>query len=135
MTRHFLVVFIVLATSTFAQKSALHNICFSEKVLSVNNDSIKYLIGLAACEKCAPIHSVGFRVSVVLSEAEFSAAKKINRTCWLLLLENEKTDWAANLILYDLKDKEAIPLLHKDITSWRKYTKQEDVEYWKKTLK
>ena len=54
---------------------------------------------------------------------------------WLCLLNNPKSDWAANLILYQVYEKEAILFtMYKKREDWIRYRKNEDIAYWKTFL-
>lgn len=102
----------------------------------INNKKIKYYIGLVACDTCAPIINIGYRVVVELSEKEQEIIKKINSKTWLKLLNNDSTDYAANLILYDIYDKDALILSMYDSKElWNKYLKKDDLEHWSNLLK
>lgn len=140
--RHFIlrvVVFLLfLFNSCFGQKakSDLKNICKPEHVSPVKNKDFPYSIGLAACDTCIPISNKGYRVIPLLKDSDFKKLKSISRECWFQLLEDEKSDWAANLIPYALNDKDATAfLVYKKEKDWRKSLKKDDVEYWKKSLK
>ena len=101
----------------------------------INNSKIKHAVILAACDTCAPIHTIGYRVTVDLPELQLKIVKTLKRDCWLELLKNEKTDWAANLILYDLHNKSAVLLSSESCSNWKKYSKEEEIIYWERELK
>jgi len=101
----------------------------------IRNDSIKYSVVLAVCEKCVPIKNKGYRIVVDLSQDQIDAVRKINYRTWMSLLKDEKSDWAANLILYYLYDRDAILFsLGKNRDAWLVVQKHEDIEYWIKNL-
>jgi hypothetical protein len=105
-------------------------------ILFIQNDSIKYEVVLLACDTCVPISSIGYRVRVKLSEKELGVAEKISYEDWINLLNNNKTDWAANLILYYLFDKDAFLLARSDNRElWIKNLKEDDLKYWRNNLK
>jgi hypothetical protein len=103
----------------------------------INNKDLKYKIIILACDTCAPISNIGYRVLVVLSNNERKLVKKIKYDEWNLLLNSEKSDWAANLVLYNLFDKDAFLLARNPSRNlWVKYLKKDDIEFWhKKFLK
>ena len=102
----------------------------------INNRTIKYNILLVACDTCAPIHDIGYRVRISLSAKEDSIIKHISKRQWLSMLNDKKTDFAANLLLYQLYEREAIMFLQiKDATDWRLSMKDDDLYYWRRTLK
>ena len=52
------------------------------------------------------------------------------------MLNDKKTDFAANLLLYQLYEREAIVLLHyNNAPEWRQAMKENDLHYWQQTLK
>lgn len=102
----------------------------------INNRTIKYNILLVACDTCAPIHDIGYRVRISLSAKEDSIIKHISKRQWLSMLNDKKTDFAANLLLYQLYEREAILFLDvKDASDWRLAMKDDDLYYWRRTLK
>ena len=102
----------------------------------INNRTIKYNILLVACDTCAPIHDIGYRVQISLSAKEDSIIKHISKRQWLSMLNDKKTDFAANLLLYQLYEREAIMFLQiKDASDWRLAMKDDDLYYWRRTLK
>lgn len=102
----------------------------------INNRTIKYNILLVACDTCAPIHDIGYRVIISLSAKEDSIIKHISKRQWLSMLNDKKTDFAANLLLYQLYEREAIMFLQiKDAADWRLSLKDDDLYYWRRTLK
>ena len=102
----------------------------------INNRTIKYNILLVACDTCAPIHDIGYRVRISLSAKEDSIIKHISKRQWLSMLNDKKTDFAANLLLYQLYEREAIMFLQiKDTSDWRLAMKDDDLYYWRRTLK
>ena len=58
----------------------------------------------------------------------------ISKDKWLYLLQNEKTDYAANLLLYNLYQKGAILFYNQDKFYWRSCCKSDDINYWKQFL-
>ena len=102
----------------------------------IDNRTIKYNIMLVACDTCAPIHDIGYRVQISLSAKEDSIIKHISKRQWLSMLNDKKTDFAANLLLYQLYEREAIVFLDiKDASDWRLSLKDDDLYYWRRTLK
>lgn len=91
------------------------------------------------CDTC-PIISpfyTAYRIDLELSKRQEKRIKLIDKTCWLKLLENDSSDWAANLVLYYMTKKNAFIFFAGDIKMerWKEYYKQEDVKYWKDNLK
>lgn len=102
----------------------------------IDNRTIKYNIMLVACDTCAPIHDIGYRVIISLSAREDSLIRHISKGQWLSMLNDKKTDFAANLLLYRLYEREAIVLLYNNnANKWRQSMKADDLHYWQQTLK
>lgn len=102
----------------------------------ISNEKIKYSIVLMACDTCVPIRNIGYRVIVSLSKKEENIVKKITPDTWKALLNNNKSDWASNLILYNLHNKDAFRLSkHDDREVWFKHFKKEDLEFWDNQFK
>jgi hypothetical protein len=53
---------------------------------------------------------------------------------WLERLRNENSDWATNLILYYLYDKDASQLIIFNVRKKWLRIKEDDIKYWKKFL-
>ena len=102
----------------------------------INNQDLHYKILKIACDSCFPIHDIGYRVRINLSNKEDSIIKTIKRETQLSLLKDSTTDYATNALLYSLYERDAIVLLyHRDINDWRLSMKESDLIYWKKHIK
>ena len=102
----------------------------------IRNNKIKYTFVLMSCDSCAPIKNIGYRVIVHLTQSQKENIKKINTKTWNLMLQKQHSDWATNLILYSLYDKDAFILSkNKNKNEWRKYSKQSDIDYWRDFFK
>ena len=89
-----------------------------------------------SCYTCVPISNICYRVVVSLREEEENIVKKINREEWIFLLQQNTSDWAANLILYGLYDKDAFILSRNNSKElWKQYLKLDDVKYWDRIIK
>lgn len=113
----------------------------NEKNEFLHNEDIVFHIGISSnplTVKDDKIYSGGwnYRVTVEnITEIEKEKFKKIPFEMWLQLLEDENTDWAANLILYDIYERDAALLARRDDKNrWREYMKYEDIDYWKEIL-
>ncbi len=120
---------------------ALAFICLSvdaQKKLPFNNRSLKYSILKTAAEIIDTNRLVvpRYYVKVLLSGSRKNVIKKLSYDEWMNLLLNKNTDWAANLCLYDLFEKDAVieRLFIETRKEWLKCCRREDVEYWKKNL-
>lgn len=97
----------------------------------IQNGKMKYSFVMLSCDTCVPISNLGIRVRVELSDEKKLLLKKISHEEWFNLLNDKKSDFIANVILYELYSKNAIDLLViEDIEKWRKFVKKDDLEYW-----
>jgi hypothetical protein len=102
----------------------------------INNKRINFSIKKVACDTCFPIFDVGYRVSVKLTPKQKILIVRMKRGEWLSLLNDETTDYAANILLYYIYNRDAIVLLHnRSIRDWRDGMKEDDILYWEKRLK
>ena len=123
---------LILSIFLVLQTNAQSN---SEKYLFINNNKIKYSIGNIACDTCVPIKSIGYRIFVSLNKKEQKIIKEIDKETWIYLLSNPKTDWAANLILYNLYNRDAFFLTkYNSRRLWLYILKKDDISFWKDTL-
>jgi hypothetical protein len=133
---YFLILFSVLMViRSAAQDREPSNNKEIKNIAFIKNQKLKYSIVLMACDTCVPIRNLGFRVVVEMSEQEMKIAQTIDGGTWLKLLLEKSSDFAANLILYQLFDKNAIPLLQiKNRELWVKYLRKEDISFWETLL-
>lgn len=107
----------------------------SMKYSFINNNKIKYSIVLTSCDTCIPITNIGYRVKVQLTKKEEIFVRKISSSTWDTLLNNINSDWAANLILYHIYDKDALLLSRNNNKElWTKYLKNDDISFWRQKL-
>jgi len=126
---------IILACASLFSSAQSQTKLSSDDVSFIANNKIKYSIVLLSCDTCVPITNVGFRVRVILTNKEEKIVKQIDDRAWMLLLKNDKTDWAANLILYELCDRDAILFSQcKSRKRWIGFLKGQDMDFWKKHL-
>jgi len=126
----------LLFFSCNAQKNGTNENKKTMNLTFISNEKLQHSIVLMSCDTCVPIRNIGYRVIVQLSKKEEEAIKKITPNTWIELLNNNNSDWAANLILYSLYDKNAILLSRNDDKeSWDKYLKKEDLDFWNNKFK
>lgn len=102
----------------------------------ITNQKTAYAIVMMACRTCAPISNLGYRVVLKLSSEEQNKVKHINPETWLKLLNNDSTDFSANIVLYSLYSKDAFMLSRNNSAAlWHKYLRRADVAFWDKKLK
>lgn len=128
----FLILFI---TSLFGCKAQVNQDCKSQKIELINNKTLPFVIALVSCDTCVPIRNIGYRVIVELNEKDEDTIKKIEKNCWLSLLNNNSTDWAANLMLYSLYNEDALILSRVDEKIWKSKMKEKDLKKWQAILK
>ena len=101
----------------------------------ISNETLKHSIGLVACDSCVPIRNKGYRVIVHLTAEERQEIKSIDCREWMSLLNDTTSDYAANLILYSIYDKDAHLLSRRDSREiWIKYSKVDDLAFRRKKL-
>lgn len=103
-----------------------------------NNLKIKYSLmhrGLAIHNDS--LLSSKYIIKVNLSESDKAQIKRLKKRDWLNLLQNPKTDWAANLVLYCIYEIDAIQyeINIKNRRDWLLVMKDEDIKFWKIKLK
>ena len=126
--------YISLMCSTQNQiNNKIHN---SINIDFIRNDKIKYSIVLASCDSCFPIMTKGYRIRTNLTEEQKEIVHSLTFKDWAYLLNDSKSDWAANLTLYEIFDKDAISLYSfNSRKKWIKYFKGEDLAFWEQKLK
>ena len=130
-------IFVMGISSCCAQKTH----CKREKNITnelsfINNRRINFSIKKVACDRCFPIFDIGYRVRVKLTPKQESLIVRMKRGEWLSLLNDETTDYAANILLYYIYKRDAIVLLYnRSIKDWRDGMKEDDILYWEKRLK
>ncbi len=96
-----------------------------------------------ACDTYAPVRNIGYRVIVELTNEQDKIGQKLDRKTWLNLLNLSDSDFATNMILYGIYDRDAKMLSMKEniygsenlYESWKRLMKTEDLEYWELYLK
>jgi hypothetical protein len=132
MKKYLLFIFLSLVVFGCYSQSNKHNKKIKMTDLAfINNKKIKYSIVLMSCDTCVPIKNLGYRVKMQLSKEEKIRVRSITSDAWKALLNNCNSDWASNLILYSLYDKDAFLLSkNNDRELWVKYLKKEDFDFW-----
>jgi hypothetical protein len=103
----------------------------------IDNKSIEYGFVRRLDTTVAPfIHYPGLFVNVELTNEQYEIVRKFDKETWLNLLNSPDSDFAANLILYSIYDKDIIISYWEDnlCEVWKKYDKDEDLDYWEKHL-
>jgi len=128
-TIYIFILFYFTVSSTMCQPVTL--------IKKLNNDSIKFTI-LKTQTKLLDSNKVSLSqefIKVKLSDSEKRKFRKMKPAQWLILLNDDKTDWAANLCLYDLYKKDAAVFkIVRTREQWRKCCKEQDIIFWSKEL-
>ena len=101
----------------------------------LNNDNIKYDVYLQTLNG----DGLTFQYNAELSNEKLNSELfKMTKNELKFILDwynDEKKDWAANILLYARfsKDVESLDFYPEDV--WRKLKKDEDLHYWEKILK
>jgi hypothetical protein len=108
--------------------------CIPDEWLS--NDSIVYkVIRISSKPFEVPPKPAKYIIEIVdLSSDQHELIKSLKYMDWICLLSNNSTDWAANLILYSIFEKDAIVLSNLNPECWRANAKMDDLEYWRNML-
>jgi len=109
-----------------------------QEKLPVNNANVRYEIWhysmqLIDTNKAIPSKYV---IAVSIGSNLKGKLKAFSAEQWLNWLEDNRTDWAANLLLYDLYERDAIvyKVVIKKRKDWLLAKKAEELEYWKAFL-
>jgi len=129
--------YLKILIGTFALSFIYLSSAAQEKPLFTNN-TLKYGVLKTSLEivDTNKIRVPRYYIKVQLSDSIRSEVKKLNHAEWMKLLLDRNTDWAANLCLYDLFEKDAVivRLFIATRKEWVRCCKEEDIEYWKKNL-
>lgn len=113
----------------------------NEKINFLDNEKVIFHIGISTNPpilKDDKIYTEGWKYRVTvenITDTDREKFKTIPLETWIQLLEDQNTDWSANLILYDIYEKDAAMLSRRDKKDrWRSFMKEEDISYWKEAL-
>ena len=133
-----LVILLLSISSCNAQRTNDENNKSKESLNAsfIKNEELKFSIKKVACDTCFPIRDIGYRVMVHLSSKQDSVIRNMSKVQWMLKLHDCDTDFAANILLYYLYDRDAFVLLYNsEIQDWRRAMKEDDIHYWEKVVK
>lgn len=121
-----LIIFVCSFSSCFAQSKLEQNNSLVTKIPFTTNATIKYHLGTYGS-----IARYRFYVdSISLEDKE--KLKKLSVEEWRTLLEHEETDWAANILLHYIFDKD-VEWIYISVTTrdkWILFLKNEEITYW-----
>jgi hypothetical protein len=124
------IVLLGLLVSIFANSQNLK--CMN----GLNNDSIRYGFAYQSGEYYGKkLKLAKHVVDIKLTKEEVREINKLSYKEWISLPEHEKTDFAFNLVLYYIYEKDAALLVDEKMQDWKQYQKTNDVNYWKNALK
>lgn len=111
----------------------------AQTLLPVNNKTIEYNIWRTSLE-CSDSNIVILRKNLVLvhiSDTKEAILKKLSKKQWLTLLNDRNYDWAANLLLYDFYERDAVTYrsIVKSRQAWISSRKAKEIQYWTSFLK
>ena len=97
---------------------------------------MNFSIKRVASDSCFPIIDIGYRIRVKLTPKQDSLIRKLEKRQWINMLNNNTTDYAVNILLYYIHNRDATVLLYnRSLKDWRDGMKNEDILYWNETLK
>jgi hypothetical protein len=110
-----------------------------DKATFVNNKTIKFHVVRKSMELIDTnmIVPSKYFIRVELNNKQRSVIKNYTSADWMKLLNNVQSDWAANLILYEMHERDAFLFwsVVKNKERWRLSAKEEDIKYWNEHLK
>jgi len=106
----------------------------------IKNDSLKYhfgYVGMKVNPKTKGFTLSKFIIKIDLTDSAGDLLKRIKKNEWISKLTDSTTDWATNLLLYYLYERDATQ--YKVNITNREYwlilnQKQKEIRYWKKYL-
>lgn len=103
----------------------------SELPALLRNDTIRFATEIP---KGSPFVSLGRRIKILGPELPVGADLVREIPGVISLLDSPEGDWAANLFLYAVTERDALPLIgiENDVAKWRAGQKASDVAYWRK---
>ena len=100
------------------------------------NKNIEYNIGLTSTKLYNDSVVLSKYIVVVNSENAKKALISLSKNEILTLLKDRRSDWATNLLLYDLYKRDATLLsIFRNEKSWRKFLSLKDLAYWESYLR
>lgn len=103
----------------------------------VNNDAFTFkVLSVVKEDSLGDFMYSMYWVDIAFPDYAFrTKLKALPKNKWLQLLENENSDWAANLILYNLYERDAAryTVVHTR-EAWMYKRKADEIEYWKAHL-
>ena len=138
-----IMVLILIASSCNPQSKKLQNNIDKQMdtfLFFIDNESIVYDFAILLNTTVAPfINYPGLYVRVELTDEQNEIIRKLDKQTWLNLLNSTYSDFAANLILYEIYEKDGTGLYVLDRNDnccelWKKHDKDEELDYWEKHL-
>ena len=105
--------------------------------LKLENENVSFTVyryGMDFTAKTKPKSNMVIETNIK-DVALWKRIKLLTTEQWLCLLNNPKSDWATNLILYQLYEKDAVLFSTiKKREDWIGFRRDEDITYWKSFL-
>ena len=102
-----------------------------DTLVFIDNEKLKF----TTINRYAEFSFDNYKIIVDLSTKQWLTVKNLTKDAWLKLLNDTTKDWAANLILHNIYEKNARRLLiFNNREKWIFSQKKEDTEYWTKNL-
>jgi hypothetical protein len=97
----------------------------------INNNNISYGVWTIAPQyKNGRMMSSLYLVRIDKQTGDSALIANMKSNEWLSAFKDPKTDWAANLLLYELYSKRAFVLRNMRPDVWREKFKNDDLAYW-----
>jgi len=127
MTKYFVFLFLVVSNKLLSQKSTGDNF--------LRNDGIKYEIAIVSRSILHNRPSMNY-IIIDMPKKTKKFFLRQNFEYWKAKLTDTTSDWAANLVLYFIYERDAMNIKHlkNDINLWRS-TKENQISFWKEFLR
>ncbi|WPQ61700.1 hypothetical protein SIO70_25395 [Chitinophaga sancti] len=97
----------------------------------INNSNISYGVWIVGPQyKNGKMMGALYQVRVDKQTGDSALIANMKSNEWISALKNPETDWAANLLLYELYRKRGFILSGMKPDIWREKFKNEDLEFW-----
>lgn len=110
---------------------------YQNEIVMISNDSISWELLRKSINNLSndSIEKSKFFIKLKNYEKQIEYIKMLDNNSIMKLLQDEKTDWATNLLLYAINDRDAdlfFVFRVKTRLVWIEYLKEEDLKYWSK---
>src|SRR5947209_7344851 len=113
----------------------LNSVIAQNKTKFLNNSSIRFEIWRQSLQMIDSnkIISTKYFIEINLNNKQRRILKSLSKKDWIRLLNDNNSDWATNLVLYDIYKKDAFLFnsVLKTRNEWILSNKSNDISYWK----